>query len=101
MTAKPDIPHFMHHVKSMPPWSSLAGTVGRLETAGVQVALGGSGLLAALGLADRVRDWDLTTDAPYERVTEALAGVPYTPHGADALHADRKLALAEGEIEVI
>ena len=27
-------------------------------------ALGGSGLLAALGLAHTVRDWDLTTDEP-------------------------------------
>lgn len=35
-------------------------------------ALGGSGLLAALGLIDRVRDWDLTTDAEPELVATAL-----------------------------
>lgn len=44
-----------------------------LESAGLDVALGGSGLLAAHGLVDRVNDWDLTTDAPVDAVLEALA----------------------------
>ncbi|WP_256369283.1 hypothetical protein [Thermaerobacter sp. FW80] len=35
------------------------------------MVLGGSGLLASLGLIDRVRDWDLVTDAPVERVMAA------------------------------
>mgnify|MGYP006955651402 CR=1 FL=1 len=91
----------MHHVKSTPSWAALVETVGRLEAAGLTVALGGSGLLAALGLADAVRDWDVTTDEPLERVTRALDGGPFTWHGSDALHADQKLALAGGEIEVI
>jgi hypothetical protein len=39
----------------------------------IRVALGGSGLLAALGLADQVRDWDLTTDSEPADVAEALA----------------------------
>ena len=34
-----------------------------LQDAGIDAALGGSGLLAALGLTDHVRDWDVTTDA--------------------------------------
>lgn len=94
-------PPFMHHVKSMPSWSDLVAWVARLESAGVPVALGGSGLMAALGLADTIRDWDLTTDAPYPRVVAALAGEPFAEHGEDALHADRKVVLAGGAIEVI
>jgi hypothetical protein len=91
----------MYHVKSAPSWPRLAACVGRLEAAGVPVALGGSGLLAALGLADRIGDWDLTTDAPWERVAAALADEPHQDHGNDALHADRKRMIAGGEIEVI
>ena len=91
----------MHHVKSGPPWAALVERVERLEGAGLTVALGGSGLLAALGLTDTVRDWDLTTDAPYPRVAAALAGEPFAEMGSDRLHADRKLVLAGGVIEVI
>lgn len=94
-------PPFMHHVKSMPSWPALVACMARLEGAGVSVALGGSGLMAALGLADTIGDWDLTTDAPYPRVVAALAGEPLTEHGEDALHADRKLVLEGGAIEVI
>ncbi|HKQ58407.1 MAG TPA: hypothetical protein VJY35_11120 [Candidatus Eisenbacteria bacterium] len=95
------LPDFMYHLKSAPSWPLLAGCVARLEAAGVPVALGGSGLLAALGLADTVGDWDLTTDAPWERVDAALADEPHTDHGNDALHADHKRVIADGAIEVI
>lgn len=40
--------------------------------ADVIAAVGGSGLLAAHGLVDVVHDWDLTTDAPPDRVRAAL-----------------------------
>lgn len=46
--------------------------VASLVAGSVPVALGGSGLLAALGLVDRVRDWDLTTDGTPEQVIAAL-----------------------------
>lgn len=95
------LPAGLGHVVSAPPFAPLAACVARLERAGVEVALGGSGLLAALSLADRVRDWDLTTDAPMERVVAALAGERTTISGNDALHADHKLMLADGDIEVI
>jgi hypothetical protein len=72
-----------------------------LERAGIVVALGGSGLLAALGLTDAVRDWDLTTDAGLDPVLAALAGEPVEHQGSDELHADQKLMLAGGTIEVI
>jgi hypothetical protein len=91
----------MHHVKSSPPLALLRDWVARLEGQGVEVALGGSGLLAALGLADTIRDWDLTTDAPYARALAAVAGADAVAHGSDDLHADRKLALAGGVLELI
>lgn len=88
-------------MRSTPPLPPLIARVERLERAGIVVALGGSGLLAALGLADRVGDWDLTTDAPFESVVAAL-GEPCTDrHGSDALHADQKLVLEDGAIEII
>ncbi|MGH7730994.1 MAG: hypothetical protein ACRENJ_07055 [Candidatus Eiseniibacteriota bacterium] len=91
----------MHHVKSSPPLSLLRIYVERLEAGGLRVALAGSGLLAALGFGDTIRDWDLTTDAPYERAVEALAGEAFVSHGSDDLHADRKLALSGGAVELI
>lgn len=47
-------------------------------------AAGGSGLLAALGLIDRVRDWHVTTDAPTQTVQAALSatGLPVAPASA-------------------
>ena len=46
-----------------------------LTRARIPHALGGSGLLAALGLADRVRDWDLTTDCSPQEVLGSLPNV--------------------------
>lgn len=100
-TPVPGASHFMYHVKSSPPLALLRGFVERLERSGLTVALGGSGLLAALGLDDTVRDWDLTCDDPLDRVVAALDGEPFVHHGSDALHADQKLALADATVEVI
>lgn len=94
-------PHLMQHLKSHPLLEPLLRRVERLERAGVVVALGGSGLLAALGLADTAQDWDLTTDAPLHAVLDALEGEPWTHHGPDDLHADQKLGLDHGAIEII
>jgi hypothetical protein len=41
----------------------------------MQVALGGSALLASQGLTDVIRDWDVTTDAPPARVRHVLEGL--------------------------
>ncbi len=49
--------------------------VSALQSEGAVAAVGGSGLLAALGLVDSVRDWDVTTDAATQTVEAALAGV--------------------------
>jgi hypothetical protein len=86
-----------------PPLSGVRAAVAALEAAGLEVALGGSGLLAAHGLVERVGDWDLTTDASFDAVLEALAlgevpvfaardGAPdEAPHASEAL-----LSLAGG-----
>ncbi|MBO0882449.1 MAG: hypothetical protein J2P17_19380 [Mycobacterium sp.] len=44
-----------------------------LTVHGLNPALGGSGLLVALGLADVAHDWDVTVDAPNTAVIAALA----------------------------
>ena len=93
--------HWVDRVRSTPPLRSLVSLVERLEGAGIVCALGGSGLLASLGLADLVRDWDLTTDATLPQVRAALAGEPFQRKGPDALHADRKLMFGGGEVELI
>ncbi|WP_456278431.1 hypothetical protein [Bacillus sp. AK128] len=49
----------------------------KLEQHQINYALGGSGLLYSLGLGNRVGDWDLTTDASLEEVTDALYPLPY------------------------
>ncbi len=59
-----------------PPLSVVAAVVAALQAHDAVVAVGGSGLLAALGLVDAVRDWDVTTDAATQAVEAALADVP-------------------------
>lgn len=66
--------------------------VSALQDAGLEPAIGGSGLLAALGLTSAVRDWDVTVDAPEAAVEEALdrAGITYIPRAAgDGPHGTR------------
>jgi hypothetical protein len=79
----------------------LRDMLARLDRAGIVGALGGSGLLASLGLWDTVRDWDVTTDAAVDDVAAALAGEPHERFGSSGIHADHKLVLRGGEIEII
>jgi hypothetical protein len=91
----------MFHLKSAPPSGPLLDAVRRLEDAGLVVALGGSGLLGALGLEAEARDWDLTTDAAPNDVTEALAGLAIERVGPSGIHADHKVRLSGSAIEII
>lgn len=86
-------------VKRSPPRPLLDRAVKTLEGAGVTFALGGSGLLAALGLADSIRDWDLTTDADLERIAPLFAGASSVTSGPWGVHADH--ALANEAVEII
>lgn len=88
-------------MKSTPGLELLRQVVDTLERSDVSCALGGSGLLKVLDLGVEVRDWDLTTEAPLERVVASLA--PFVPRlvGPNGIHADHKLVVGDEEIEVI
>ena len=86
---------------SSPPIDPLREIVECLAANGIECALGGSGLLAALGLESRVGDWDLTTDAPLEAVRTALECFGPSHVGPNGIHADNKLVLAGHETECI
>jgi hypothetical protein len=90
----------MFHLKSSPPAGPLLDTLHRLERAGFVVALGGSGLLAALGLGEEAHDWDLTTDASPDDVAAHLPA-EIERVGSSGIHADHKLRLAGGVVEII
>ena len=62
----------------VPSSAGVTAVVEALQGRAAVAAVGGSGLLAALGLVERVRDWDVTTDAPTRTVEEALrsTGLP-------------------------
>src|SRR5262245_2371184 len=89
---------FMFHLKSSPPVGPLLDAVRRLEGAGLVVALGGSGLLAALGLESEARDWDLTTDAMPDDVAARFAGITIERVGPGGIHADHKVQLEGGAL---
>jgi hypothetical protein len=84
-----------------PPFAPLQAVSARLASAGVAHALGGSGLCAALGLVDRVNDWDVTCDADLDALATIFAGQPHERFGNSGCHADHKLNLEGGGIELI
>jgi hypothetical protein len=88
-------------IPATPPLEPLLEIVARLQQEGIVCALGGSGLLAALGLTDAVRDWDLTAEAPLERLLPIAHGMRYETAGSDGLHADAKLMFPDLAVEVI
>jgi hypothetical protein len=84
-----------------PPIEPLLALVARLEATGIRCALGGSGLLAALGLTETAHDWDLTTDAPLDQLVPLAGGWPFATAGSSGVHADAKLMFPGHSIEVI
>lgn len=76
--------------------------VEQLGRSGVTVALGGSGLLCSLGLVEGARDWDLTTDAPWEQVEPALAGLSWhlAPFGDGPFASQYRIAITAGDKEI-
>lgn len=63
----------------LPPLGTVRAVIAALEDAKIVAAVGGSGLLAAYGLVDHVRDWDVTSDGEPEAVQNALtrAGISF------------------------
>jgi hypothetical protein len=88
-------------VLTTPPLKPLLELVARLEAEELRCALGGSGLLAALGLTETVHDWDLTVDASLERLVPLAGGWPFETAGSSGVHADAKLMFPAHSIEVI
>jgi hypothetical protein len=85
----------------LPPLFGLLALTERLDGAGLTWALGGSGLLAALGLVDRVNDWDVQVDSDPEPLRELFADMPHTFHGHGGCHADWKLSFDAEATELI
>lgn len=95
------------HPPVVPPDAAVRRVLSALGARGIEAAIGGSGLLAALGLVDRVNDWDVTTDAPAEIVRAALddTGLVYRAATVrDGTYATRErfvVATDDHEIDVI
>ena len=60
---------------STPSFEALELISKRFSKSNILHALGGSGLLFALGINQEVRDWDIATEASLENVMEALEGL--------------------------
>ena len=73
----------------------------RLQAARVPCALGGSGLLAGLGLVDHVRDWDITAEGDVTAIAALFGDLPHELAGNSGIHADHKVMLAGEKVEVI
>jgi hypothetical protein len=84
-----------------PPIEPLHRALARLEAAGIPHALGASGLCASLGLVERVNDWDVTCDADLDTLAGVFADEPHERFGNSGCHADHKLNLEGGGIELI
>jgi hypothetical protein len=84
-----------------PPFEALAEASRRLAAAGVPHALGASGLLFAHGLVDHVGDWDVTVEADRAGVEPLFADLGPRYVGSSGVHADSKLILHDGVVELI
>ncbi len=84
-----------------PPLALLQDVSARLTAAGVVHALGTSGLLFARGLVDHANDWDLTCECSLETLQQIFTSEPQVACGNGGIHADHKLQLHDGAIELI
>ena len=73
-----------------------------LEQADIPYALGGSGLLYSLGMIDRVRDWDLTTEASFAEVMSVLGQFEHTasPSGDFPFASSYRIAFRHAQPEI-
>lgn len=85
----------------LPPREGLLALTARLDEAGIPWALGGSALLASLGLVERVNDWDVQVTHDPEPLRFLFAGVPHTYFEHGGCHADWKLSFDTERTELI
>ena len=85
----------------LPPLFGLLTLTARLDAAGFAWAVGGSALLASLGLVDHVNDWDVQVESDPEPLRELFADMPHTFHGHGGCHADWKLSFEAEATELI
>ena len=86
---------------NIPPFEPLREVARRLDATEIEWALGGSGMMHALGLADSVGDWDLAVDVSQVDAHAALRDLSPTLHGNLRIHADHKVVCFDGAVEVI
>lgn len=84
-----------------PPLEPLREVLAVLDRAELPHAVGASGLLMALGLVDRINDWDVTVEADVDTLAELFAGRSFTRYGNSGGHADHKLTFETEKIELI
>ena len=87
-----------------PSFAALKQVSDRLKEANIDHALGGTGLLFALGLIGEVHDWDITVEAPLELIEPMLAGLIWEPVGpSEAFSSDFliRIFLEGAVIEII
>jgi hypothetical protein len=86
----------------IPVIAPLQQVVATLNRAGIEAALGGSGLLHSLDLIQNVRDWDLTTDADPAAVLRAVEGLPWeeAPYGSLPFASAFRLKISLGGCQV-
>lgn len=87
----------------LPPREPVDHVLWALEQAGIVACVGGSALLASLGLVDVVRDWDVTTDASTDAVIDALrnAEIAFQVTAPHALFASGAHLVVDQVVEVI
>jgi len=90
---------FSRDMVTTPPLDAVTGVLHALQTRHLTPAVGGSGLLVALGLAEIAHDWDVTVDAADSAVITALndAGMKYRDGTSrDGIYATRKRYVVDG-----
>lgn len=83
----------------IPPLDVVERLVRSLRARGMEPAVGGSGLLVALGLAEEANDWDVTVDAPDDAVRRVLDedGFAYSDGtSGDGLYATERRYVVDG-----
>jgi len=84
-----------------PPFELLQDLSRRLSAARILYALGASGLLYAHGLVDHVGDWDVTVEGSRATIEPLVADLLPRFVGSSGVHADSKLVLHGGQVELI